>query len=237
MGSRTPSRTVVTAVIGGAAACGLLAGVVSGLLRAGGGEEPPAALPATTAAAPTSADPAGAGPSASSPAASLPASAPASPSAPASASASASGTPAVQPAPGPAAGRYTLVLAGTQLAADVEGASVAPGARVMGWQFSGAPHQLWQLQPSPAGGYHLVAAHSGQCLTTAGGAGAPVVQQPCADPAAAGGWGITALPGLPGQWALTDAATGLAVGLGPAGDSSLALLPPGSTQGWVLTPA
>ena len=66
--------------------------------------------------------------------------------------------------------------------ADVSGASQDSGAKVVQWQLSGAPNQLWETEATLDGFYRFKSANSGKCLNVlnaSGADGAPIVQNPC----------------------------------------------------------
>jgi hypothetical protein len=72
------------------------------------------------------------------------------------------------------------------LTLDVSGASFLAGAPVIQWTLNTGPNQMWQILPH--GGYFwIVNVRSGLCLAD-GGAGHPVVQWPCGDPASGTMW-------------------------------------------------
>jgi len=66
--------------------------------------------------------------------------------------------------------------------ADVASASQDIGAKLVQWQLSGAPNQLWETEATLDGFYRFKSANSGKCLNVLGGSGAdgaPIVQNPC----------------------------------------------------------
>ncbi|GAA1988316.1 RICIN domain-containing protein [Catenulispora subtropica] len=62
---------------------------------------------------------------------------------------------------------------------DVNGASQSPGAGVIQWYANGGANQVWSFYSFGGNTYEIVNGNSGQCLTTDGVAGDPVVQLPC----------------------------------------------------------
>lgn len=62
------------------------------------------------------------------------------------------------------------------LVLDVSGVSLADNAGVQLWTYGGGNNQQWQAVSEGGGYYHLVARHSGKCLTVPGGSAADEVQ-------------------------------------------------------------
>jgi hypothetical protein len=62
---------------------------------------------------------------------------------------------------------------------DVSGGSQNPGAGVIQWYANGGANQVWSFYSFGGNTYEIVNGNSGQCLTTDGVAGDPVVQLPC----------------------------------------------------------
>jgi microsomal dipeptidase-like Zn-dependent dipeptidase len=87
----------------------------------------------------------------------------------------AEGTPSVTPP-----GVITSYHAGRCL--DVDGQSLADGARVQQWACNGGSNQTWQLRPAADGSFEIVAGGSDKCLEIDGGAvaiGSAAVQRAC----------------------------------------------------------
>ncbi|KJK48166.1 1,4-beta-xylanase [Lentzea aerocolonigenes] len=78
----------------------------------------------------------------------------------------------------PTSGGYTRADNRTNaaLVLDVSGVSLADNAGVQLWTYGGGNNQQWQPVSEGGGYYHLVARHSGKCLTVPGGSGADEVQ-------------------------------------------------------------
>jgi hypothetical protein len=62
---------------------------------------------------------------------------------------------------------YSLMAVHSRKCLDVEAGSVSDRARVLQWDCSNSPHQLWRLIGDPRGGVTIVAQHSGKCLDSA----------------------------------------------------------------------
>ncbi|MCX5252175.1 ThuA domain-containing protein [Streptomyces sp. NBC_00201] len=82
-----------------------------------------------------------------------------------------------------------------QQVVDVTGRSTAEGAPLQLWSWSGGQNQQWQPVREPSGRYHLVARHSGKCLSAAATAadGVQLSQRAC-DGSAAQRFQLTAHP-------------------------------------------
>jgi alpha-L-fucosidase 2 len=79
---------------------------------------------------------------------------------------------------------YRLVAQHSGKAADIDGASTAPGARLIQWQAGSATNQQFDFLSSSGGYYRIRARHSGLVLQVSGtGTGADITQQPDADTA------------------------------------------------------
>ncbi|WP_103352214.1 RICIN domain-containing protein [Amycolatopsis sp. CA-128772] len=91
-------------------------------------------------------------------------------------------TPPPPPPPVQVGVRYSLLAAHSGKAADVSGASVAPGAALIQWSAHNAANQQFDFLASADGYYRIRARHSGLVLQVSGAAaGADITQQPDAD--------------------------------------------------------
>jgi hypothetical protein len=81
--------------------------------------------------------------------------------------------------------RLVNVMSG--LCLDVSGGSTAAGTRIQQWTCNDLPPQNWTLTAATDGSFALRAENSGLCITTTGGQGTAIQQQPC-DGSAAQAW-------------------------------------------------